>query len=474
MKKTIKNHSLSTKLIFFLNILIIISLLLFIMLNFFYFKPTIDKLSRDNEKILLLLEFKTESNINYFFDNLSFDKDNFLEFKKKIILEKTERLLNISNDFTETFSNLKIKKEEFFKFYYLTLFSIFMSFFIFIFILYNYINKNIFSSLKKITNKYDYKGSSKNEIVAIEELIDSYEEKITNYTSKIKELEKQIEFYNQDLDIKIEDTALALLKNNEKLNNNYKFFDSLRYAKKIQLSIFPEKNLISNYFNSYFFIWKPLEIVSGDFYYAKEINNSLYFAVIDCTGHGISGAFLSLKIYQFLETILSNPYNEDTGQILTILHKKLRNILNKHESKLTDDGLEIAIFKYNPKINKLIFSNTKVPMYLLDTKNNVIEIYQKQPSIGYLKTPYNYNYSSQFIDLTNIKSIYITTDGIIKQPNKETNKIFSKKRFKELIKESSIQSMRNQKKYFLEYFKNFFDEQRDDITVIGLELKKGD
>ncbi|TDT69197.1 serine phosphatase RsbU (regulator of sigma subunit) [Hypnocyclicus thermotrophus] len=474
MKKIIKNYSLSTKLIFFLNILIMVSFLLFVILNFFYFKPRINKLSKDNEKILLLLEFKTESNINYIFDNMIFDNNNYLKFKNKLIFEKNKRLLNISNDFTETYSNIKLKKEEFFKFYYLTVFSLFMSFFIFIFILYNYINRNIFFNIKKIINDYNYNGNLKNEIIIIEEIINSYKKEIDNFNYKIKKLEKQIEFYNQDLDLRIEETALSLLKNNEKLNTNYKFIDSLRYAKKIQLSIFPEKNLLNKYFSSYFSIWKPLEIVSGDFYYAKEVNNILYFALIDCTGHGIPGAFLSIKVYQFLENILSNPYNEDTGQILTILHKKLRNILNKHESNLTDDGLEIAIFKYNPIINKLIFSNTKIPMYLLDNQNNVIEIYQKQPSLGYLKTPYNFNYSSQFIDLEEIKSIYLTTDGIIKQPNKNNNKRFSKKRFKELIKKYSLYSMHNQKNHFLSYFNNFFDEQRDDITIIGIDLKKGE
>ena len=292
---------------------------------------------------------------------------------------------------------------------------------------------------------------------------------------KIKNLRES----KKQLELKVSERTTEVEKQKEEIVEKSRIIElkneditaGIRYAERIQKAILPDENLLTNYFAEHFIFFKPRDIVSGDFYWIAERDNKVYIAAIDCTGHGVSGAFMSLISYSLMnEALLLSNGNND--QILTILRQNLHKALKQNDPEaLVSDGLDIALISYDKQNNDLEFSNSNRPLYLM-RKNELIIIDSTRSVIGG-----NYQSLDETFKIEKIKmllgdKVYLFTDGYTDQFGGDKMKKFGKINFQNLIKEISIHNMKTALQLVSDNLNNWQmkSDQIDDILVIGLMI----
>lgn len=247
--------------------------------------------------------------------------------------------------------------------------------------------------------------------------------------------------------------------------------DSINYAKNIQEAILPKMVNIESAFPDSFVLFKPRDIVSGDFYWMAQKDKRTFIAAADCTGHGVPGAFMSMLGSAFLnEIITNNPDDIKANEVLNLLRDNVIDSLHQTggegESK---DGMDIALCIIDWEEKKLEFSGANNPLYLM--RNNVLnEIKGDKMPIGYhvRRDPFKNHELDVFVGDT----IYIFSDGFADQFGGPKGKKFKYKPFKKLFVEINAKSMKEQHN-ILEYTLNNWQgkhEQLDDVIVIGIKL----
>lgn len=271
--------------------------------------------------------------------------------------------------------------------------------------------------------------------------------------------------------IKKTNKQLNIQKNKiEKQNKNIS--DSINYGLRIQKAILPPKNILNEFFDS-FIIFKPKDIVSGDFYWiSKKSKNLIYVAVVDCTGHGVPGGFMSMVGNRLLNEIIKEQKIVKPSEILEKLNKKIIETLHQKEGQ-NNDGMDVCLCKIEIINNKykLTYSGAKRPLFYYNKSKEKVEIIKgDRKSIGGdLKSTENFKESE--IELSKNDILYLTSDGLTDQNNYERKK-YSKERLINFIKENSNFNLSQQKikleKELSSFMKN--TKQRDDILVIGLKI----
>ena len=248
---------------------------------------------------------------------------------------------------------------------------------------------------------------------------------------------------------------------------------SIKYAKRIQNSILPLISEIKKHLNI-FILYKPKDIVSGDFYWfsPSPANKEVYFiAVSDCTGHGVPGAFMSMIGSTLLNEIVKQKRIFSPKDILTELKNNIV-VLLRQNSVDNIDGMDVAFCKINTKKKEVVFSGAKRPLYYFDFENNEIkkfkgDLVQIGGSFGNCKK----SSTNITLSVNNNDRIYLTSDGYIDQNNYERKKIGTAN-FLKIIKESTTLSLPKQKEtlenYLINWQKN--EPQRDDITILGIKF----
>jgi len=251
---------------------------------------------------------------------------------------------------------------------------------------------------------------------------------------------------------------------------NKEITDSINYAQRIQHSLLPTTQTISRFLPQHFLIYLPKDIVSGDFYWLKEINSNEFFvAVADCTGHGVPGSIMSALSIQQLNEI-SETVNEP-GEILNKLNKKIKENLNQDEEGFSKDGLDIAMCKINLAEKKLYYSGANRALWLFDKNGLKQEIKATKAGIAG-HTGNEQVYVQHVVNLLPNELFVLSTDGYADQFGGEKMKKITTKRFKALITES----LNNSAPQTGEFLKdNFFRwkntlEQIDDVCVLGFKF----
>jgi serine phosphatase RsbU (regulator of sigma subunit) len=252
---------------------------------------------------------------------------------------------------------------------------------------------------------------------------------------------------------------------------------SIHYAQNIQRAILPVEKELRRFFE-YFIIYRPKDIVSGDFYWYAEINSTLYLAVIDCTGHGVPGAFMSMIGNRlFNEIVLVNKIY-DPAKILTILNIKIIEALRQDVSE-NNDGMDVCLVAINSHNDqrKVLFSGAKRPLLVYKNQSKeFIEIKGDRYSIGgYKKSEQTKQFTTHEIDIEFNDILYLSSDGLIDQ-NNEARKRFGSSRLREILTDNIAQPLSKQQEIIenkLDHFQGNV-EQRDDITLIGLKLLHND
>jgi len=254
---------------------------------------------------------------------------------------------------------------------------------------------------------------------------------------------------------------------------------SIRYAKTIQDGILVHEEYINRFFNA-MVIFRPKDIVSGDFYWFNTIGSAerpsmIFAADIDCTGHGVPGAFMSLISNILLNDIVIRNANHEPNKILAQLHREIVLALNQAQN-LNDDGLDMSLCRFdmdeNGKCTKVVYAGAKNSLYHYRTDIQDIEIHPADRfSIGGYNNMDEKVFTNHEIIPHDGDTFYMTSDGIIDQNDKK-RKRFGRKRLVELIEQYHDLDMAEQKQRLEAALNAFMDgeEQRDDISIMGIKL----
>jgi serine phosphatase RsbU (regulator of sigma subunit) len=248
---------------------------------------------------------------------------------------------------------------------------------------------------------------------------------------------------------------------------------SYTYAQHIQETFLPDDLFVRECFPESFILFKPKDIVSGDFYFFSRIEHLIIFAAADCTGHGIPGALLSTIGYGILDQAVNEIKLSDPSYILYHLYSKIHRFLHSEsrESGLSDD-MDISLCILDIRTNLLLYSGVKNPLYHFS--NGTFTEYQAQNSAQECTQESDCHYTSDTIQLNTGDTIYLFSDGYIDQFGGKNHKRYLGSRFKTLLADISEYPMAEQGDLLYEELEQWRDEnhedQTDDILVIGIRI----
>ncbi|QXE18073.1 SpoIIE family protein phosphatase [Clostridium sp. 001] len=285
-------------------------------------------------------------------------------------------------------------------------------------------------------------------------------------SKKIANPYKQAMMINEELENKVSVRTRELQESNEKIK------DSIEYAKRLQESILPLDKEMKKVFMDSFVIWKPRDIVGGDFFWLREIKDMIILAVGDCTGHGVPGALMTMTVNAILHDIVTTINSDDPSTILKELHVRLKETLNKSSNPQSiDDGLDIALFCIDKKSN-VMYCGANLDLYIKRGKE--VKIVKPQTrGVGYDYIELNQSLCSEVISAEEGDILIVSTDGFIHQNGGSKNYPFGKKRLYNMIQKCEAQDLGSMKIQFETVLQNYMGnkEQRDDITVFAFKLK---
>lgn len=263
----------------------------------------------------------------------------------------------------------------------------------------------------------------------------------------------------------------------EKINQiltekNNQITDSIQYAKRIQLSLLPDDELLKGHFKNSFILFQPKDIVSGDFYWLKNSKDVLCLAIVDCTGHGVPGAFMTLLANSLLNQISLGEHEcKSPSSLLQLLDEKVKQNLNQHGTTFsTFEGMDMALCMINLKTQAINYSGAKIPLYY--KQDGIFQhVKPDRISIGGNEIQEK-KFTNKTIQLKKGDFIYLATDGFQDQFGGEEGKKYMKLHFRQLIEHISLQRADKQKNILYSKFNEWkgFHQQTDDVLVVGIEL----
>jgi len=294
------------------------------------------------------------------------------------------------------------------------------------------------------------------------------EEKVKERTREVVEQKEEIEAQKEEIEAQLD---LATLQRDTILNQKEQILDSIRYAERIQSAILPPVTHLSDQLSDHFILFKPRDIVSGDFYWTTQLGNKIFIAVADCTGHGVPGAFLSVLGISSMNEITKQNGGLRASEILEKLREFVIKSLHQTGSKgEAQDGIEIALCILDTKKLSLEYAGANRPLYVV-SGDSVQHIKPDRMPIGI------YDHKVKPFTNHNVKfkkgdSIYLFSDGYVDQLGGPLRKTFRSRKFRRLLLDIREKSMSDQKNILTDTLEAWQGEveQIDDILVLGIRI----
>jgi serine phosphatase RsbU (regulator of sigma subunit) len=258
-----------------------------------------------------------------------------------------------------------------------------------------------------------------------------------------------------------------------------KITDSIEFAALIQQAFIPEEKELSNFFEDEFTLWEPRDIVGGDIYFFDELNNKnkAVLMVIDCTGHGVPGAFVTMLVKTLTRHLISyiNQNEEEVSPagLLAILNRSLKHLLKQHDkNSLSNAGFDAAILYIDKEKSMLTYAGANIPLFYI--KEGIMQIIKAdRHSIGYKTSDPGYVFHDHLLAFDESMRFYISSDGYIDQNGGDKGFPMGKKYMIKLLEASYEKPMQEQKDLLEKALLSYQGEEdrNDDITIVGFRCK---
>lgn len=251
--------------------------------------------------------------------------------------------------------------------------------------------------------------------------------------------------------------------------------DSINYARRIQFNMLPKLSSFKENFENFFILYKPRDIVSGDFFWLKKIENKTILIVSDCTGHGVPGSFLTSLGINLLNQIVVEGRVTNPGDILNLLDERLIDMLPRDGRNKITDGMETTVCVFDDNSDLLEYATAGGRFIIVNNFNETVSVVRGQTKHIGDDASDDYSYLTEMITVTEDQTLYMFSDGYPDQFGGAKDKKLNFKRFQQLIKSVSNQELKEQNLILQEHLSEWIGEraQTDDITIIGIRgIKK--
>ncbi len=276
----------------------------------------------------------------------------------------------------------------------------------------------------------------------------------------------------RDQNSELEHKNIEVTHQRDKIANQQKdILDDINYSRRIQSAVLPTDEYMKSLLKNYFIINLPKNIVGGDFYWAGETNDKIIIAVADCTGHGISGAFMTMAGSAFLNEIISKNITQHASDMLFELRKLVMKLLKqKGEEGEAADGMDIGILIIDKKMNIMEFSGANNSLYQIKNNKLLIAKGNRMPIGIYLF--YDKPFENQLIELSKGDTFYLFTDGYADQFGGPRNKKFRYNQFQDLLVDIHQLTLEEQKIKLIRTIDEWKgdNQQVDDIMILGFKI----
>jgi serine phosphatase RsbU (regulator of sigma subunit)/tetratricopeptide (TPR) repeat protein len=287
-----------------------------------------------------------------------------------------------------------------------------------------------------------------------------------------EEIQQQAEELHQQQEEILAQRDAIEAKNKELSQRNHLISQSIQAAKTIQSAVLPFEQEMKSFFTDCFILYRPKDVVSGDFYWFHQEDKKAFVAVVDCTGHGVPGAFMSMIGNILLNNIIKVSKIEQPGEILEALDKELYHVLKQHEGR-ANYGMDmclVAVEDIGNMHRKLLFAGAKRPLYIrLAGEQQLMVLEGDRKSIGNRELGVQFSTKSAFLNQGDF--LYLSTDGLTDQNDFDRRK-FGRKKLMEILQADIAEDAATQQAHLeaaLDKHQRSTD-QRDDITFIGICL----
>ncbi len=350
--------------------------------------------------------------------------------------------------------------------------------------------KNLVESVDRITGGHlDGRAEvvGNNEVTRLSEKFNMMIDELEKYYNELEQMVKDrtAEIEKQKLEIEAQRDVLRDQKNelyerNTQLKSAYieiddqkrHIMDSIYYARRIQTAILPSDDYIGKHIKSHFILYRPKDIVSGDFYWFHKVEGKSMIAAVDCTGHGVPGAFMSIVGYNQLNHAVSVMKARNSEDILNKLNAGVIQTLseNTHEQQVMD-GMDLALLVFDSKRKVVEFSGANNPLVLVRDDEAILYKADKFP-IGAYEGDRPQIFTRNEVELKEGDMLYIFSDGYADQFGGPDDKKFTTRKFREFLVEIHSSPVARQRELLNEKLEEWMgdNEQVDDILVIGIKI----
>ncbi len=292
-----------------------------------------------------------------------------------------------------------------------------------------------------------------------------FDAQLKNITTEAQEIKEKNELLTKAF-TQIEAQA------NEIRDKNRAITDSIHYARRIQYAILPEEEKVKKCLQDYFIFYQPKDIVSGDFYWVERVDDYVVFAVVDCTGHGVPGAFMSLIANNALNKIVLEKKNLVPGDIANDMNDIINELFQRSEEQIRD-GMDMGICSWNKKNNTLQFSGAFNSLFIYRKSGELEEVKGNRESVG--ASIYQHKrskFNNHNVDISQGDTVYISSDGLPDQFGGKKGKKLKWKGLKQMLESVADKPMQEQgnavQTFFNDWRKNV--EQLDDVCIMGVKF----
>lgn len=293
-------------------------------------------------------------------------------------------------------------------------------------------------------------------------------------------MRKNLKEYAEDMEEKVRERTAEVVRQKEELQKQGEQIaelyeqvkDSILYAKRIQEAILPSVEEIASALPESMVLFRPKDIVSGDFYWFSQKDDGAIIAAADCTGHGVPGALMSMIGSSLLNEIVNEKGISDPAEILLALKHGVIKALNKQPSSAgeqTKDGMDIALISIPKNGNKIQYAGAYNPLWLV-RNGDIIEYNGDRQPVGFFGDNLDTPYTTHTIEVQPKDSVYVFSDGYADQFGGATGKKFKYSQFKKVLIELQEKPMKEHRNVLNTTIENWMgaEEQIDDILVIGI------